>query len=96
MEIKKILFYCIFLISFISKAQVGIGTPSPYAQLDVVSSNQALPANNDGILIPKIDTFPAVNPTALQQGMLVYLTATATFASVSRTKGFYYWDNSYN
>ena len=93
MEIKKILFYCIFLISFISKAQVGIGTPSPYAQLDVVSSNQALPANNDGILIPKIDTFPAVNPTALQQGMLVYLTTTTTFASVSRTRGFYYWDN---
>ena len=93
MTIKKLFFIFLLFVSFTIKAQVGIGTASPYAQLDVVSSNQTTPANTDGILIPKIDTFPASNPTALQQGMLVYLTTTATFASVSRSRGFYYWDN---
>jgi len=90
---KKIVVLCILWFGFYAKAQVGIGTTSPNAQLDISASNQATPANNDGILIPKIDTFPATNPTALQQGMLVYLTTTTTFASVSRAPGFYYWDN---
>jgi len=72
---------------------VGIGTVAPNAQLDITSSNQATPVNTDGVLIPKIDTFPATNPTALQQGMLVYLTTTTTFASISKSPGFYYWDN---
>lgn len=90
---KKIVVLCILWYGFYAKAQVGIGNTSPNAQLDISASNQATPANNDGILIPKIDTFPATNPTALQQGMLVYLTTTTTFASVSRAPGFYYWDN---
>jgi len=83
-----------FLISWFSiKAQVGIGNTSPNAQLDISSSNQATPANTDGVLVPKIDAFPATNPTMSQQGMLVYLTTTATFSSVSKSPGFYYWDN---
>lgn len=53
-------------------AQVGINTTDPEAQLDIKSSNQATPTNKDGILIPKVDAFPASNPTASQQGMLVY------------------------
>lgn len=94
MKCKNILFYSFFLISFVCEAQVGIGTSIPNAQLDVVSSNQVSPANYDGILIPKIDTFPSTNPTSLQQGMLVYLTSTTTFATISRSRGFYYWDNT--
>ena len=70
-------------------SQVGINTTTPDAQLDVKSSNQATPANTDGILIPKMDAFPIVNPTILQQGMLVYLT---TVSGVNQP-GFYYWDN---
>ena len=93
MKIKKIV-GLFFIISWFSiKAQVGIGNTSPNAQLDISSSNQATPANTDGILIPKINAFPATNPTASQQGMLVYLTTTVTFAAVSRSPGFYYWDN---
>ena len=93
MIIKKIV-GLFFIISWFSiKAQVGIGTTSPNAQLDISSSNQATPANTDGILIPKIDAFPSTNPTASQQGMLVYLTTTTTFSSVTKTPGFYYWDN---
>jgi hypothetical protein len=57
--------------------------------LQIASSNQATPVNTDGIIIPKIDAFPTTNPTALQQGMMVYLT---TAVGVNNP-GFYYWDN---
>lgn len=70
-------------------AQVGINTTDPQSQLDIRSSNQMAPANNDGILIPKIDDFPATNPTAAQDGMLVFVTGLGT-----PTKGFYYWNQS--
>lgn len=71
-------------------AQVGINTTTPNAQLEIKSSGQAAPSNTDGILIPKVDVFPATNPTATQQGMMVYLTTT----SGTDLPGFYYWDNS--
>ncbi len=92
LKICYLLFIC-FITSNIT-AQVGIGTTSPNAQLDIRSSNQATPSNTDGILIPKVDTFPLTNPTANQQGMLIYLTTAATFSSVSKQPGFYYWDNA--
>ena len=71
-------------------AQVGINTTDPHAQLEIKASNQANPNPNDGILIPKVDVFPATNPTANQDGMLVYLTTD----SGANLKGFYYWDNT--
>lgn len=87
---KNSILFLFFCISFCCQGQVGINTTNPEAQLDVKSSNQALPSNKDGLLIPKIDTFPAINPTIAQQGMLVYLT---TQAGVNQP-GFYYWNNS--
>ncbi|NHM05632.1 hypothetical protein G4D82_00220 [Flavobacterium sp. CYK-4] len=75
-------------------AQVGIGTTTPFSQLDIRSSNQATPANTDGILIPKIDAFPATNPGADQQSMLVYLTTATVFSGNAKPIGFYYWDNT--
>ncbi len=78
--------FCITLAT----AQVGINTTTPNAQLEIKSSNETTPTNTDGIIIPKINAFPATNPTALQQGMMVYLT-TAVSANVP---GFYYWDNT--
>ena len=87
---KKSLFFLLFTLSFFNSfSQVGINTTSPNAQLDISSSNQATPSNTDGILIPKIDNFPIVNPTAAQQGMLVYLTTLVG----TNAPGFYYWDN---
>jgi hypothetical protein len=93
MKLKLIIFLILISTSAKTLAQVGINTASPNAQLDIRSTNQAVPANSDGILIPKIDTFPATNPTVSQQGMLVYLTTAATFLSTSRVPGFYFWDN---
>jgi len=85
----KLLLFCLtVLLSTISIAQVGIGTTTPSALLDVRSTNQATPANNDGLLIPKVDEFPATSPTAAQDGMMVYVTGSGT-----PSKGFYYWDN---
>jgi hypothetical protein len=88
---KKILLILV-LISIAQGAfsQVGINTTSPNAQLDIKSSNQLTPSNTDGILIPKIDAFPVTNPTAAQQGMMVYLTT----VSAGKQPGFYYWDNN--
>ena len=87
---KKILTFLSFiLVSSWTSAQVGIGTTNPNASLDVRSSDQAAPSNSDGILIPKIDDFPASDPTAAQDGMLVYVTGNGT-----PNQGFYYWDNT--
>lgn len=81
-----ILFLCLPLFCL---SQVGINTTTPEARLEIRSSNQATPSNIDGILIPKIDEYPAANPTAAQDGMLVYATGNG-----SVTKGFYYWNNT--
>lgn len=86
---KKLFFLATILVFQFLSAQVGINTTSPNAQLEIAASNQATPANIDGIIIPKVDTFPATNPTAAQQGMMVYLTTTAG----TNAPGFYYWDN---
>jgi len=74
--------------SLASFAQVGIGNTDPKASLDITASNTATPSSTDGILIPKIDNFPATNPGTDQNGMLVFVTGNGT-----PTKGFYYWDN---
>jgi len=78
------------VVSQFGYCQVGINTTSPNAQLEIKSSNQATPANTDGILIPKIDAFPIVNPTAAQNAMMVYLTT----SSLGKPPGFYYWDSA--
>lgn len=78
--------FCFFQLS----AQVGINTTAPNAQLEIKASNSATPSNSDGIIIPRVDAFPATNPTAAQQGMMVYLTTTVG----TNAPGFYYWDNT--
>ena len=88
MKLIKIILFFALLPTFLLNAQVGIGTTNPNASLDIRSSNEATPANTDGILIPKIDEYPASYPTVSQDGMLVYATGDG-----SVSKGFYYWDN---
>lgn len=86
----KLLILMVMLLSCHISAQVGINTASPNAQLDIRSTNQAAPNNNDGILIPKVDAFPITNPTIAQNGMMVFL----TMDSGSNPSGFYYWDDA--
>ena len=91
---KKVLLLLFFFHAQFFTAQVGINTTTPNAQLDIQSSSQIAPSNTDGILIPKMDVFPATNPTAAQQGMLVYLTTATTFSGNPKPIGFYYWNDS--
>ena len=89
MNVKKLFFVACNLFGVLSFAQVGINTTTPNAQLDIRATSATAPSNTDGLLIPKVNIFPATNPTAAQQGMLLYLTTT----SGSNAPGFYYWDN---
>lgn len=87
--LKNTLLLALFFTCII-KAQVGIGTTAPKSSLDIEVLDSSNPSNTDGLLIPRIDIFPVVNPTADQQGMLVHLTTT----SGGNSTGFYYWDNT--
>ncbi len=84
----KYIVFAFLIGASICKAQIGIGTTSPNALMDIRSSNEGAPSNTDGLLIPKIDEYPTTNPTVLQDGMMVYATGDGSVA-----KGFYYWDN---
>ncbi len=82
-------FIFLFLIaSNLLQAQVGINTTTPNALLEIKTSNPLNPNPTDGLLIPKIDEYPTINPTVGQDGMLVFATGAGTVS-----KGFYYWDN---
>ena len=71
------------------QAQVGINNTNPQATLDISATNAASPSNTDGILIPRVDDFPSTDPTASQDGLMVFITGNGT-----PSKGFYYWDNT--
>ena len=77
-----------FLFIFSVAAQVGVGNTNPQASLDISASNASSPANNDGILIPRMSAFPS-SPGATRDGMLIFYTGTAADG-----KGFYYWDQT--
>ncbi|MGB7785889.1 MAG: hypothetical protein WBL27_07300 [Salinimicrobium sp.] len=79
-----------FMCFFSAAAQVGINTTDPKAQLDIAIENPSAPAATDGILIPRITTFPATAPTAAQNGMMVFLSQAQTGYPV----GFYYWNGT--
>ncbi|MAY52191.1 MAG: hypothetical protein CMC75_02885 [Flavobacteriaceae bacterium] len=84
---NNILLALLICVSYTAFSQVGIGNIDPKATLDISATNIAPPANTDGLLIPRIDEFPATNPTADQDGMMVFITGDGVPA-----KGFYYWD----
>ncbi|RYF53868.1 MAG: hypothetical protein EOO39_40170, partial [Cytophagaceae bacterium] len=81
--------------SLVATAQVGIGTTTPQAALDVTATDM-------GMLVPRValaDTqtvAPVTNPEGgtLVNGTLIYNTATAGGAPNNVTPGFYYWQNS--
>lgn len=85
---KNQLLLMALLCSVAITAQVGVGTTTPSASLDIPAANPATPSNTDGILVPRVNAFPAMNPTAAQNGMMVFLTT----VSGADQPGFYYWD----
>ncbi len=89
---KQLILLTCFTLAFISaKAQVGVGTATPKAALDIQSTNA-------GILIPRISltnlntAFPVENPNTnnnvLEVGTLIFNTNTTI------GRGFYYWDGT--
>ncbi|WP_203296079.1 tail fiber domain-containing protein [Luteirhabdus pelagi] len=85
----KLLIILASLFFAVSHAQVGINNTAPQSSLDITATDVANPSNTDGILIPRVDNFPATDPGASQDGMMVFATGNGT-----PTKGFYYWDNT--
>ncbi|MCT8340670.1 tail fiber domain-containing protein [Flavobacteriaceae bacterium TK19130] len=85
----KLLIILTSLFFAVSHAQVGINNTTPQSSLDITATDVSNPSNTDGILIPRVDNFPATNPGASQDGMMVFATGNGT-----PTKGFYYWDNT--
>ncbi|MBW2937798.1 hypothetical protein KXJ69_06740 [Aureisphaera sp. CAU 1614] len=94
-EMMKTTFAILTLMFFVSAptmSQVGIGNTNPKSMLDISASNPSLPSNSDGILIPRVNSFPIINPNADQNGMMVFLTS----AFGTNDIGFYYWSDPQN
>ncbi len=91
MNLSKKMSWAIILALYFNttQAQVGIGNTNPKASLDISASSVASPSNTDGILIPRMDNFPAVDPGPNQNGMLIFLTGNGPYPL-----GFYYWNNT--
>ena len=90
MKIKVILIIFISLALTSNGQNVGIGTSSPNALLDVYSTS-------DGILIPRValtSTASASPLTSPAASTLVYNTATAGSGATAVSPGFYYWAGS--
>jgi hypothetical protein len=85
-------FFILWTISMSTWSQVGIGTSEPKAQLDIIATNRQNPSVIDGLLIPRLDKFPEVNPTADQHGMLIFLAQNVT----GFNSGFYFWNATEN
>lgn len=88
---------CIFAFTFFALlvspygfAQVGIKNNTPKSSVDIEASNFSAPANTDGLLVPRIDTFPATDPGVDQDGMFSFLTN----AQANFKKRHHYWDNT--
>lgn len=87
MNLRLLLSSITLLVLSNTNAQVGIGNTNPLSTLDISASSVTSPTNNDGILIPRVSNFPSANPTASQDGMLIFYTGTSASG-----KGFYYWN----
>jgi hypothetical protein len=99
---KKLLFSAAFIAaSFTSSAQVGVGTTSPKATLDVVGA-AAVAATVDGVIPPRLTADQLIAKTgytADQTGAIVYVSLAPTVATTGTTenvvvKGYYYFDGT--
>jgi hypothetical protein len=96
---KKIFILSLVLFGLHSYAQVGIGTTTPAATLDIVAANPTgLTTGVDGILVPRVTRERAKAMTAVPASTIIYVnevvTGTATGTAVNITAvGFYYYDS---
>jgi len=96
----KVIFFC-FVLSFTSLfAQVGVGTVTPKATLDI-SGNPTLTTQNDGLLPPRITRVNLINKTGYgtdQTGAIIYVTdlsGTPNAQTINITEiGYYYFDGT--
>jgi hypothetical protein len=86
MKTKLLVFLFILFNSYLV-AQVGIGTTTPKANLDITATSTTAPIATDGLLIPRVTAFPTP-VTAAQNGMLVFLTTAIGINQV----GMYFYD----
>jgi len=98
---KNLLYSFLFLLSINCISQVGINTVTPDASLDIEVNNPIIPLANDGLLIPRLNNFPAINPGVEQNSMLVYLNNNLINVNISGVPqdyniGFYFWSNAQN
>ncbi|MDQ6530952.1 hypothetical protein RB618_17370, partial [Flavobacterium sp. LHD-85] len=89
---NKLLLFLLFLSSYLSYSQVGIGTvmPNTSSQLEVAAADK-------GILIPRIKLTSITDVTTIANGNVSSLLVfnTATISDV--TPGYYYWyENKWN
>ncbi|MGG7034208.1 MAG: hypothetical protein ACI7YS_03330 [Flavobacterium sp.] len=75
---KKIILSFLLVIAFYnnSNAQVGIGTTSPQADLDIRTSNTTTPTATAGIAIPQVNNLPTLGNRA---GQMVFWTTTKKY-----------------
>lgn len=96
---KKLIYSATLLLSSLAFSQVGIGTETPNATLDVVGKPTETTAL-DGIIAPRItgDQLRAKTYTTDQTGALVYVTAADTTPAGQTinviTPGYYYFDGT--
>ena len=81
-------------------AQVGIGTPTPSATLDIIAANPTgATTGTDGVIVPRIDRQRAQVMTGTVTSTLIYVnsiatgTAAGTAVNITST-GFYYYDGT--
>lgn len=81
-------FICILFAGSHAYSQVGINTDDPKAQLDIEATSTTSPQATDGLLVPRVQTFPVAG--AEQHSMIIYLSNGVG----ANDPGFYYWDNT--
>ncbi|WP_284651415.1 hypothetical protein [Flavobacterium terrisoli] len=73
---KKILYSALILVSFQTYSQIGIGTNSPQATLDVREIDPSSPTAEAGIAIPQVSVLPS---SGNRSGQIVFLTTTNSY-----------------
>ena len=84
----------LFLCNLMLFAQVGVGTTTPKAAMDVSSSNQGFLMPRIALTATNVPTLVNPNGGLLEVGTMVFNTAN-TAGTYGVKQGLYYWDGAY-